>query len=116
MVDFGPQRLVLQRFLPLERGHDRRRKLLIPPRERRCPNLQFEHERTRAADALGSLLGRELLRPARDRSAQRDDAIMDVDVDLARVDGRVPEQLLLDVLLERCVGFHIGLPSGRGDD
>ncbi|WP_269765460.1 hypothetical protein [Burkholderia ubonensis] len=41
---------------------------------------------------------------------------MDVDVDLARVDGRVPEQLLLDVLLERCVGFHIGLPSGRGDD
>ncbi|WP_198387672.1 hypothetical protein [Burkholderia ubonensis] len=38
---------------------------------------------------------------------------MDVDIDLARVDGWVPEQLLLDVLLERCVGFHVGLQSGH---
>ncbi|KVT41283.1 hypothetical protein WK53_19660 [Burkholderia ubonensis] len=43
VVDFDPQRLVLQCFLPLERGHDRFRKRLIGARGRRRPNFQFEH-------------------------------------------------------------------------
>ncbi|WP_124484224.1 hypothetical protein [Burkholderia stagnalis] len=38
---------------------------------------------------------------------------MYVDVDLTRVDCGILEKLLLDVMPERCVGFHVGLPANR---
>ncbi|CAM2172341.1 hypothetical protein BLAT2472_20401 [Burkholderia latens] len=55
----------------------------------------------------------ELLGSAVDRAAQRHDPVADLDVDPARIDRWIPEQRLLDILLEYCVGFHVGLPSDR---
>ncbi|WP_239511550.1 MULTISPECIES: hypothetical protein [Burkholderia] len=58
-------------------------------------------------------LGLELLGPAVDRAAQRHDPVVDLDVDPACIDRRIPEQRLLDILLEYCIGLHVGLPSAR---
>ena len=75
-------------------------------------HVEFDRDRLDTFDPLHRSLNRRLLGISIDMAAECDDAVLDADADIRRIDGAVPVEFGFDIGLHLHIGFHCWLLQG----
>ncbi len=94
--------------MPFQRGPGRLRDRFILVRTGQL-HFDFLDHATHARDPFGGALGGQLFDVAAHLTGQRNHAMGDFHADPRGIDGRLPHQFVIDVLLDPQVAFHSGL-------